>query len=95
MVSVLRLVQILAIEKSGLCLNLKFINTTTHQDGPFPLKPDISIYSDCPSNRPASQWFLDWKTVDLWIENKNSNDDIFCSLAKMESKDDVTGLEGW
>ena len=91
MVSVLRLVQILAIEKSGLCLNLKFINTTTCQDGPFPLKPDISIYSDCPSDGPTSQRFLDWKTVDLWIENKNSNNDIFHSLTKMESKDKVNG----
>ena len=91
MVSVLRLVQILAIEKSGLCLNLKFINTTTRQDGPFPLKPDILIYSDCPSNGPMSWQFLDWKTVNLWIKNKNSNNDIFCSLTKMESEDEVDG----
>ena len=81
--------QIRAIKKSGLCPNLKFIDTTAHQDGPFPLKPDISIYSDYPDDSPVSQWFLDWKTVDLWVENKNSSDDIFCSLTKMESKDEI------
>ncbi|KAH9992537.1 hypothetical protein BJV74DRAFT_884660 [Russula compacta] len=80
-----------AIEKSGLCPNLKFINTTSRRDGPFPLKPDISIYSDYPSDGSASQRFLDWKTVDLWVENKNGSDDIFRSLTKMESEDEIDG----
>jgi Fungal protein kinase len=55
------------------------------------LKPDISIYSDYSSDNTRTQRFLDWKAVDLWIENKTSNDDIFCDLTVMrrqEAEDD-------
>ncbi|KAH9953895.1 hypothetical protein BC827DRAFT_1379725 [Russula dissimulans] len=73
-----------AIEASGLCPKLKFINTTTRQDGQYRLKPDISIYSDKHlSDDPETER---WKTLDLWIENKNNGDDIFRTVDKMRRK---------
>ncbi|KAH9954087.1 hypothetical protein BC827DRAFT_1244831 [Russula dissimulans] len=80
-----------AVEQSHLCPNLKFINTTFRHDGRRRLKPDISIYSDYSSDNTRTQRFLDWRAVDLWIENKTSNDDIFCDLTVMrrqEAEDD-------
>ncbi|KAI0254074.1 hypothetical protein BJV78DRAFT_1359772 [Lactifluus subvellereus] len=81
-----------AIETSGLCPQLKFINTTAQQDGPFRLKPDISIYSGTRSDdhataRSESQKSLNWKAIDLWVENKNHDDDIFRDLEKMKEEE--------
>jgi len=83
--------QIRAIEESPLCPNIKFINTS-RQDGRHRLKPDISIYS--PDN-PQSQRFLDWKVVDLWVENKKSNEDIFCNLTVMRKQEAEDGHIRW
>jgi len=84
--------QISAIEASDLCSKLKFVNTTHRPDGPYRLKPDIAIYSDTPSDDPSddptSPRFLDWKAVDLWVENKNNKDDIFRALAEMETDEE-------
>ena len=81
--------QISAIEEFGLCPKLKFVNTTHRPDGPYRLKPDIAIYSHTPSDDPStSPRFLDWKTVDLWVENKNNKDDIFRALAEMETDEE-------
>src|SRR6266581_3381352 len=110
------LLQISAIEASGLCPKLKFINTTDRPGGPYHLKPDISIYSVTPSgdtsdkpsggpsdkpsgdpsdkpsgdpsDDPTSRRFLDWKMVNLWVENKNNKDDIFRALAEMETDEE-------
>ncbi|KAH9960891.1 hypothetical protein BC827DRAFT_1376549 [Russula dissimulans] len=73
-----------AIEASGLCPKLKFINTTTHPDGQYGLKPDISIYSD--NHLPDDPETERWKTLDLWVENKNSDDDIFRTVDEMRRK---------
>ncbi|KAI0245238.1 hypothetical protein BJV78DRAFT_540079 [Lactifluus subvellereus] len=81
-----------AIETSGFCPQLKFINTTSQQDGPFRLKPDISIYSgtrsdDHATTRSENQKSLNWRAIDLWVENKNHEDDIFRDLEKMKEEE--------
>ena len=83
--------QIRAIEESGLCPKLKLINTTRRPDGPHGLKPDISIYSGDISAAHGRRRPLDWKTVDLWIENKNNNNDIFRVLAEVETREESDG----
>ena len=87
-VSMLTPIQIRAIKESGLCPRLKFINTTSRKDSSYPLKPDITIYSGYPSDESGSQRFLDWKTVDLWVVNKNSNDGIFHDLTETKIEDE-------
>ncbi|KAI9444193.1 hypothetical protein H4582DRAFT_1069617 [Lactarius indigo] len=76
------------IEDAGLCPHLKFVNTTHRISAN--LKPDIAIYSGTDRNNPSthsgSQPSLDWTAVDLWIENKNSNDDVFRDLDKMKKE---------
>jgi hypothetical protein len=95
MIACLHLSQIEAIEASGLCPQLQFINTTSQQDGPFRLKPDISIYSGThsdsgpPAAHTESQKLLNWKAIDLWVENKNHDDDIFRDLEKMKEEDET------
>ncbi|KAI0295313.1 hypothetical protein B0F90DRAFT_1201281 [Multifurca ochricompacta] len=82
-----------AIEASGLCPKLKFVNTTSspYPDGEHRLNPDISIYSDLPNH---SYWHkhlagskktksLNWRAVALWIENKNDDGDMFISLEEL------------
>ena len=85
--SMLTPIQIRAIEESGLCPHLKFINTTSRKDHLYRLKPDIAIYSGYPSVETGSRRFLDWKTVDLWIENNNN--DIFHALIQMKIEDEM------
>ena len=85
----LHLPQIHAIEASGLCPKLKFISTTSPQDGPLSLKPDISIFSgihfdDAAATLPESQKLLNWETIELWVENMDHDDDIFLDLEKMK-----------
>ncbi|KAI0295342.1 hypothetical protein B0F90DRAFT_1927599, partial [Multifurca ochricompacta] len=87
------------IETSGLCPKLKFVNTTSSPDGEYRLKPDISIYSNLPNH---SYWhehsagskkakLLNWRAVDLWVENKGKDEDIFLSLEEMRK--DENNLE--
>ena len=81
MIICLCLFQIHAIEASGLCPQLKFINTTSPQDGPSRLKPDISIYSgahsgDLMAAHTKGQKLLNWKAIDVWVENMNHDDDV-------------------
>lgn len=60
------------------------------------MKPDISIYSethpdDPTSDRPETEKPLNWKAIDLWIENKNHHDDIFRELELMKQEDEEDG----
>jgi hypothetical protein len=52
------------------------------------LKPDISIYSGTDHDDPQacleSPPPLDWRAVDLWIENKNCGDHVFRDLEQMK-----------
>ncbi len=95
--------QILLIESSDLCPKLKFDNTTSRLGKQFKLKPDISIYSGSDrdnllagSERPPG---LDWRAVDLWIENKNEGDDVFRDLEQMKKEEkqnqDLTSQIEW
>ena len=99
----LRLHQIELIEGSDLCPKLKFDNTTSHLGKQFKLKPDISIYSGTDrdnllagSERSPG---LDWRAVDLWIENKNKGDDVFRELEQMKEEEkqnqDLTSHIKW
>ncbi|KAI0297805.1 hypothetical protein B0F90DRAFT_1819123 [Multifurca ochricompacta] len=76
-----------AIDASGLCPNLKFVNTTTSQKGPYRLKPDISVYSGNGIG-PDNPNSLDWRAVDLWIENKGERSDIFRTHAEMKKAEE-------
>ncbi|KAI0291947.1 hypothetical protein B0F90DRAFT_304810 [Multifurca ochricompacta] len=93
-----------AIEASGLCPKLKFVNTTSSPDGEYRLKPDISIYSNLPNH---SHWhehsagskkakLLNWRAVDLWIENKGKDEDIFIPLEEMrKDEEDLESHVQW
>ena len=94
----LRLFQIHAIEASCLCPQLKFIKTTSPQDGPSRLKPDISIYSGAHPDDPMAahaegQKLLNWMAIDVWVENMNRDDDIFRDLEKMNEEEEDGDLE--
>ena len=84
--------QIRAIEESGFCPKLKFINTTHRPDGPYRLTPDISIYSGDISAAHGRRRPLDWKTVDLLVENKNNSDDIFRAVVEIETREENDGI---
>ncbi|KAI0292369.1 hypothetical protein B0F90DRAFT_278101 [Multifurca ochricompacta] len=75
-----------AIKTAGLCPKLKFNNTTTSQDPPYRLKPDISVYSSNPCRSDEGK-LLNWKTMEMWIENK-SKDDIFRDMETMKKRGD-------
>ncbi|KAI0296756.1 hypothetical protein B0F90DRAFT_1018028 [Multifurca ochricompacta] len=82
-----------AIKTAGLCPKLKLNNTATSQDGPYRLKPDISVYSSNPRRCDGSGTsleegkLLDWKTIDMWIENKDKAD-IFHDVEVMKKRGD-------
>jgi hypothetical protein len=79
------------MEASGLFPELTFKNTTASQDpSKKKQKPDISIYWKLPDN-DDSERDLDFKAVDLWIENKNQNDDMFLTLAELKRDDERSG----
>ncbi|KAH9961812.1 hypothetical protein BC827DRAFT_1267471 [Russula dissimulans] len=80
---------ICAIEGSGLCPKLKFINNAaSRKDRCYGLKSDISIYPDYRlSDDPRIQRFLDWKAVDVWVEKKKSNDP-FPELTKLKTEEE-------
>ena len=74
------------MESSGLCPELKFKNTSSSQDrSKNKQKPDIAIYWNAPGNYDRAM-DLDFKAVDLWIENKKKNDDIFRTLTEMKRR---------
>ncbi|KAI0276122.1 kinase-like domain-containing protein, partial [Russula aff. rugulosa BPL654] len=80
------------MEASGLFPELTFKNSTASQDrSKKKQKPDISIYWKLPDNY-GSERDLDFKAVDLWIENKNeNNDDIFYTLTELKGYDEIDG----
>ena len=81
------------MEASGLCPKLEFVKTTASQDRSKKQKPDISIYWKQPGDKHESKQGLDFKALDLWIENKNKGDDIFHTLTELkedeEEEDDL------
>jgi hypothetical protein len=80
------------MKASGLCPKLNFVNTTASQDrSKKKQKPDISIYWDLPGDKQDSEPGLDVKAVDLWIENKNKNNDIFCTLTELKEDEEKNG----
>ena len=85
------MLQIRAIEESGLCPTLKLINTTRRPDGSHRLEPDISIYSGDISAARGRRRSLDRKTVDLWVENQNNSEDIFRAVAEIETREESDG----
>src|SRR6266404_930493 len=76
--------QIKLIRKSKICPNLEFHDTTHRvlgqQEGN--MKPDISILSAIGRKEPRPDR-VHWGAVDLWVENKNMKDDVFCKLDKV------------
>jgi hypothetical protein len=80
------------MEATGLCPQLKFVDTTVSQDrSKKKQKPDISIYWKFPGDKHDSERGLDFKAVDLWIENKNKNDDIFRTLTELKEDEEKDG----
>jgi Fungal protein kinase len=80
------------MEASGLSPELTFKNTTASQH-PSKKKqnPDISIFWKLPDNYDSER-DLDFKAVDLWIENMDKNDDdIFRTLAELKRDDEIDG----
>jgi hypothetical protein len=58
------------MESSRLCPELNFKNTSSRQDRSKKEKPDIAVYWKRSGKYDGNQ-DLDFKAVDLWIENKN------------------------
>ena len=55
-------------------------------------KPDISIYWNLPGDKHDSEPpGLDFKAVDLWVENKNKNGDIFRTLTELKEDEKKNG----
>jgi hypothetical protein len=79
------------MESSGLCPELNFKNTSSRRDhSKKKQKPDIAIYWKHPGSHDRER-DLDFKAVDLWIENKNKNDDIFRTLTDLKRDDTKDG----
>jgi hypothetical protein len=79
------------MESSGLCPELKFKDTSSSQDrSKKKQKPDIAIYWKRPGSYDRGR-NLDFKAVDLWIENKNKNNDIFRTLTELKKADKKDG----
>jgi len=79
------------MESSGLCPELKFKNTSSSKDrSKKKQKPDIAIYWKLPGNYDRKR-DLNFKAVDLWIENKNKNDDIFRTLTELKKDEEKDG----
>jgi hypothetical protein len=79
------------MEASGLSPELTFKNTTASQHpSKKKQKPDISIFWKLPDNYDSER-DLDFMAVDLWIENKDKNDDIFRTLAELKRDDEIDG----
>ena len=79
------------MEASGLCPKLTFKDTSSSQDRSKKTRnPDISIFWELPENHNGER-DLDFKAVDLWIANKNENDDIFRTLTELKRDDEIDG----
>ena len=78
------------MESSGLCPELAFRNTSSSLDCSKKQKPDIVIYWKPSTNRDGER-DLDFKAVDLWIENKTKSDDIFRTLTELKRDDEKDG----
>ncbi|KAF8495191.1 hypothetical protein F5888DRAFT_1907941 [Russula emetica] len=79
-----------AMEGSGLCPKLTFKNTTASQGrSKKKQKPTISVYWKPHGDKHDGEPGLDFKAVDLWIENKNKNDDIFGTLTELRRDDET------
>src|SRR6266852_8327340 len=79
------------MESSGLCPELKFKNTTSSPDrSKKKQKPDIAIYWKRSGNYDSKR-NLDFKAVDLWIENKKEETDIFRTLTELKKDDEKNG----
>ncbi len=79
------------MESSGLCPELKFKNTTSSPDrSKKKQKPDIAIYWKRSGNYDSKR-NLDFKAVDLWIENKKEETDIFRTLTELKKDDEKDG----
>ncbi|KAI9438425.1 hypothetical protein F5148DRAFT_1293949 [Russula earlei] len=73
-----------AIKTSGLADNLTFVNTTAKQDKAILGRPDIIIYRKREGHQENERLTsLDWRAVDVWIENKKGKEDIFHNLTHM------------
>jgi hypothetical protein len=83
------------MESSGLCPELKFKNTSSGGDvSKKKQKPDIAIYwkPQVPGNHDRERGLpVDFKAVDLWIENKNKDNDIFRTLTELKRDDEKDG----
>ena len=91
------LLQISALSGLDLCPRLKLVNTTHANDElcTSRRRPDISIYSelkDIPEDTQSKR-YLDWKMIDLWMEDKNQNEDIFYMLADLQRDEKAGDLE--
>jgi hypothetical protein len=79
------------MEASGLFPELTFKNTSASQNlSKKKQKPYISIYWKLPDDYDSKR-DLDFKAVDLWIENKNEDDDIFRPLTELKRDDEIDG----
>ena len=56
-------------------------------------RPDISIYWKPHDDKCDDERGLDFKAVDLWIENKNKNGDIFRTLTELKEDEKDGDLE--
>ena len=82
------------MEASGLCPKLDFVNTTDSRDrSKKRLRPDISIYWKQLGEKHNSEHGLDFKALDVWIENKNKGDDIFRTLTELKQDEKDGDLE--
>ncbi|KAI9450856.1 hypothetical protein F5148DRAFT_1290488 [Russula earlei] len=83
-----------AIQLSGLAPDLTFVNTSAKQDKQSRLRPDIAIYWNKNAHSKVTQENkkLEWSVVDVWIKNKNRNQDIFCTLAETNPPEDESDL---
>ncbi|KAI9510010.1 hypothetical protein F5148DRAFT_1147842 [Russula earlei] len=83
-----------AIQLSSLAPDLTFVNTSAKQDKQSHLRPDIAIYWNKNAHSKVMQENkkLEWSVVDVWIENKNRNQDIFRTHAETNPPEDESDL---
>ena len=81
------------MKASGLLPKLRFVKTADSQDhSKRKQKPDISIYWKQPGDKNDSEQGLDFKALDLWIENKDKGDDIFRTLTELKEDEEEDDL---
>ncbi|KAI9437125.1 hypothetical protein F5148DRAFT_1154424, partial [Russula earlei] len=73
-----------------------FVNTTAKQDKAILGRPDIVIYRKREGHQENEQLTsLDWRAVDVWIENKKGKEDIFRNLTHMRREAGVECHVRW